>query len=84
MKKFGAWIMIIGSVLLGLIGVLAAISGVLTLINALSGESSAYGMGYAAGQVIVVILIFAIAWKLLAKGKSLLSSAPAGSASDTT
>jgi hypothetical protein len=80
MKKVGAWAMIVMSVLVGLVGLAATLSGALTIVKAISGQSSAYGMGYAVGQLVAIVIIFAIAWKLFKKGRSLLSSTSQGTA----
>lgn len=74
MRKVGAWLMLAASVVLGLLGVVSGINLTLTLITIGSDASaSAYGIGALTGQIVVLILILGIAWKLFTKGRALLS-----------
>ena len=84
MKTVGGWLMIAGSVVAGLVGLLATLTSAVAILKSLSGDSSAYGIGYVVGQIFVAIIILAIAWKLFTKGRSLTRAAPPATPVDGT
>jgi hypothetical protein len=73
MKKLGAWLMLTIATLFALVGTLLTLNAILRALSFFGGSDvSAYEMGALTGQIVGLLLLFAIAWKLFTKGRAML------------
>jgi hypothetical protein len=73
MKRLGAWLMLAIAALFAFVGTLLTVNAILRALSFLGGNDvSAYEMGALTGQIVGFLLLFAIAWKLFTKGRTML------------
>jgi hypothetical protein len=83
-RALAGWLMILGAVVAGLVSLLGAVSGLLTLPKVMDSQDVSYAVGSVVGQVVVVVLMFVLARKLLRAGRTRLSKTSDTSARDAT
>jgi hypothetical protein len=75
MKRFGGWLVLTIAIVFALGGTFLAIDAILRLLSVVGGShASAYELGGLAGQIVGLLLLFAIAWKLFMKGRAILNA----------